>query len=75
MYYAALALALAGLWRTRQRREILMPVAALAIAASLAFTIIAETRYRAPFEPLLVVLAASFAVPALGGHRPEHQRK
>lgn len=64
MYYVILALALAGLWRIRRRLEVLAPVVALAIAASLAFTVIAGTRYRAPLEPLLVILAASLLAPA-----------
>jgi len=38
---------------------------ALAVAASLVVTIEAHTRYRAPLEPLIVVLACS-NVPALG---------
>lgn len=72
MYYLVLPLALAGLWRVRRRAEILAPALALAIAASLAFTVIAGTRYRAPLEPLLVILAASLLAPAAwrsGGRR------
>ena len=59
MYYVLLPFALLGLWRLRARRELLIPVLALALAVSLVFTIQAGTRYRAPLEPLIVVLAAS----------------
>jgi len=58
-YYLLLPLALLGLWRLRHRRTLLLPVLALALAASAVFTIQAGTRYRAPIEPLIVVLAAS----------------
>jgi len=52
-------LALAGLWRRRRRRELVWPVLALALAASIVFTIDSGTRYRAPLEPLIAVLACS----------------
>ncbi|MDQ3758330.1 MAG: hypothetical protein M3331_00060 [Actinomycetota bacterium] len=50
-YYVLLPLALLGLWRLRGRRELLLPILALALAASLVFTIQAGTRYRAPSSP------------------------
>jgi 4-amino-4-deoxy-L-arabinose transferase-like glycosyltransferase len=58
-YYVLFPLALIGLWRWRRRRELLWPVLALALAASVVFTIDAGTRYRAPLEPLIAVLACS----------------
>lgn len=58
-YYVLLPLAILALWRLRSRREIVFPVLALAVAAALVFTIQAGTRYRAPIEPLIVVLACS----------------
>jgi hypothetical protein len=61
-HYAILALALAGLWIARRRREIVLPVIALALAASVVFTIVSGSRYRAPLEPLVVVLAASAVI-------------
>jgi 4-amino-4-deoxy-L-arabinose transferase-like glycosyltransferase len=68
-HYAILALALAGLWLARRRREILFPVIALAVAASIVFTIVSGSRYRAPLEPLLAVLAASAVIrPRSGEH-------
>lgn len=57
LYYVMLPLALVGLWRLRSRREILWPLIAIALAAMAAFTIIAGTRYRAPLEPVIVILA------------------
>ena len=59
MYYALVPLAIYGLWRLRRRRDIVLPLLALAITASLAFTLIAGTRYRAPVEPLIVIVAAA----------------
>jgi 4-amino-4-deoxy-L-arabinose transferase-like glycosyltransferase len=63
MHYLLLPLAIVGLWRARRRRELLWPVVWMAIAASLAFTIVASTRYRAPIEPLIVILAMSALIP------------
>lgn len=59
VYYVLLPLALLGLWRLRRRRELLVPLLALALGASVVFTIQAGTRYRAPLEPVIVVLACS----------------
>ena len=59
MYYVLLVLALVGLWRIRDRREIVIPVLAMAVVATLAFTIVSGTRYRAPLEPVIVILASS----------------
>ncbi len=62
-YYLLLPLALIGLWRLRRRREIAMPIVVMALTASLAFTVVAATRYRAPLEPLIAVLACSLLAP------------
>ena len=59
MYYVLLPLALWGLWQNRRRREIVWPVLAMAVAASVVFTVVATTRYRAPLEPLIVMLACA----------------
>jgi MYXO-CTERM domain-containing protein len=58
-YYVLLALALVALWRWRRRRELVWPLLALALAASLINTIDSGTRYRAPLEPLIAMLACS----------------
>lgn len=60
-YYPIALLALAGLWRLRHRRALVAGLLALALAASVVFTVTGGTRYRAPLEPLLVILAASVA--------------
>jgi 4-amino-4-deoxy-L-arabinose transferase-like glycosyltransferase len=65
MYYVLLPLAVVGLFRMRRRRDLLLPVLALALAASVVFTIASGTRYRAPIEPLIVVLACSVFAPRL----------
>ena len=65
LYWPLLALALVGvvgLWRARRRRLVLA-LGALALAMSVVYTSNAFTRYRAPVEPLIVVLAMSTAVP------------
>jgi 4-amino-4-deoxy-L-arabinose transferase-like glycosyltransferase len=59
MYYVLLPLAAFGLWRLRHRREIVLPLLAAFGLAAVAFTIIAATRYRAPLEPVLAILASS----------------
>jgi hypothetical protein len=65
MYWPLLALALAGtalLWRAGRRRLVLA-LAALALATSVVYIGDAFTRYRAPLEPLIAVLAMSAVVP------------
>jgi hypothetical protein len=62
MYYVLLPLSLIGLWLARRRRELVWPVLALAFGASVVFTIAAGTRYRAPLEPLIAILACSAVV-------------
>jgi len=64
MYWVLLVAALVGLWRLRRRPRLLLPLVALAVAASVVVTTEAHTRYRAPLEPLIVVVACS-NVPAL----------
>lgn len=59
MYWLMLPLAAVGLWRLRRRRTLAIPVLSLVAAASITFTVIGGTRYRAPLEPLVVMLAAS----------------
>jgi 4-amino-4-deoxy-L-arabinose transferase-like glycosyltransferase len=66
MYWPLLLLALAGLvrlWRAG-RRDIVLAVAALAAASSVIYIGDAGTRYRAPIEALIVVLACAAVWPA-----------
>jgi 4-amino-4-deoxy-L-arabinose transferase-like glycosyltransferase len=64
MHYVLLPLALVGLWRHRRRRSLAIPVLAIAVAATVVFTVAAGTRYRAPLEPLIVTMAvAAFVAP------------
>lgn len=60
MYYALLIVAIAGLWRLRRRLEIVLPLLTAFALVAVVFMIIGATRYRAPFEPLLVILACSW---------------
>ena len=65
IYYALLPLALFALWRHRRRLSLVLPVLAIALAASIVFTTASGTRYRAPLEPLIAMLAvAAFVRPA-----------
>jgi hypothetical protein len=66
-YDVLLPLALIGLWRARRRRYIVLGLLALAFGASIVFTTDSGTRYRAPLEPVIAVLAS---VGALGGGVP-----
>jgi 4-amino-4-deoxy-L-arabinose transferase-like glycosyltransferase len=62
--FVALA-ALAGLWRHRARRGLVLAVLALFLATAVAYTGDGGTRYRAPLEPLFAILAvAAFVSPA-----------
>ena len=73
MYYVLLPLAALGLWRIRHRREIVLPLLATAVVASAAFTIVSATRYRTPFEPVIVILACS-VVAGLAAGRSNRKR-
>lgn len=68
MYYGLFVLALVALWRLRRRRWLLFGLLAMAFGASAVFTIDAGTRYRAPLEPLIAVLACAGV---LGAGAPE----
>lgn len=63
MYYVLLPLAIYGLWRHRRRKSLVIPVLATALAASVVFTTASGTRYRAPLEPLIAIIATSAFVP------------
>jgi 4-amino-4-deoxy-L-arabinose transferase-like glycosyltransferase len=64
--FVALA-ALAGLWRHRRRRGLVLAVLALFLATAVAYTGDGGTRYRAPLEPLFAILAvAAFVSPVAG---------
>jgi hypothetical protein len=65
-YWLLLPFALFGL--TRLRREHLAALLTMALLASIAYTIVSGTRYRAPLEPLIAILACS-GVAALAGRR------
>jgi 4-amino-4-deoxy-L-arabinose transferase-like glycosyltransferase len=66
MYYLLLPLAVLGLWFCRRRPALVLPLIAIALSASVVFTADAATRYRVPFEPVIVILAA-FAARELVG--------
>lgn len=61
-YYPLAFLALLGLWRLRGDRAVALGLLATALAASATFTIVSGTRYRAPLEPVIAILACIGAV-------------
>jgi len=70
--YVLVALAaLAGLWRHRARRGLVVAVLALFLATAVAYTGDGGTRYRAPLEPLFAVLAVSAFVRSRPRSDPE----
>jgi 4-amino-4-deoxy-L-arabinose transferase-like glycosyltransferase len=77
-YWVLLPLAAVGLWRIHRRRVVVWPLVAVAVSASVIFTTQGSTRYRAPFEPVIAVLACSAAVPLVSAttrrHGPERVR-
>jgi 4-amino-4-deoxy-L-arabinose transferase-like glycosyltransferase len=72
-YALLLPLALLGLWRARRRRGLVLGVAAIALGASVVFTIDSGTRYRAPLEPLIAVLACAGVLGARGSADAESE--
>ena len=69
LYWVALALALWALWRLRRRVALVVPLLLIALAASITVIPDASTRYRAPLEPVIVMLACAGVLA-----RPESQR-
>jgi 4-amino-4-deoxy-L-arabinose transferase-like glycosyltransferase len=61
-----LPLSLFALWHLRRRRALVLPVVALVLGASAAFTGDGGTRYRATLEPLAVVLACAGGTALIG---------
>ena len=61
-YWIALPLALVALWLLRRRLALLLPLLVVAFSASLIYTADGLTRYRAPFDPLIAILACFTAV-------------
>lgn len=69
-YIVVGVLAVIGLWRARRRRALVWGVIALVVAMSVTFTVDGGTRYRAPVEPLLAVLACAGALGAAAAEEP-----
>jgi 4-amino-4-deoxy-L-arabinose transferase-like glycosyltransferase len=73
-YYLVLPLALLGLWRIRRNRRVLAGLLALAAASSVVYTADSGTRYRAPLEPLLAIMACVGVLGAREGDYPAAMR-
>ena len=63
-YWVMAPFALAALWQARRRTALVAPLLAVALAMSVVYTVDAGTRYRAPLEPVIVVLACASAARA-----------
>ena len=59
LYWLMLPLAVVALWRERRRRALVLPLLAVALAASVGYTADAGTRYRVPLEPVIAILACA----------------
>ena len=69
-YWVLLVLAVVGLWLFRNtQRALVVTTLVLAVGASLMFTSVANTRYRVPLEPLVLLLAVATVTTTLGGGR------
>ncbi len=68
IYWLMLPLALAGLWQLWRtgRRRVVLALATVALGSSVAYTSDAGTRYRAPVEPVICVLAVGGALALRG---------
>ena len=53
----------------RSRKALWVPILLTALAASITVIPDASTRYRAPLEPLIVILACAAPIAALGRER------
>ena len=71
LYWVALALALWCLWRFRRRIALVVPLLAIAVAASITVIPDAATRYRAPLEPVIAMLACAAVLGRPGPQRTE----
>jgi 4-amino-4-deoxy-L-arabinose transferase-like glycosyltransferase len=66
LYWVALALAIWGLWKMRRRVTLVVPLLLIALAASITVIPDAATRYRAPLEPAIVMLACAAVLAPAG---------
>jgi 4-amino-4-deoxy-L-arabinose transferase-like glycosyltransferase len=69
MYWVLLPLALLSLFLLRRRPEVVAPVVAIAVSASIVHTAVSLTRYRAILEPLIVILACAAVAMLLDARR------
>jgi 4-amino-4-deoxy-L-arabinose transferase-like glycosyltransferase len=58
-------LALWRLWRRQKRGVLVLALLATALAASVGYSTAGGTRYRQPFEPIIVVLSMSLVAPLI----------
>jgi hypothetical protein len=64
-YWLVMPFALAGLWLSRRRLGVVVPLLLTALALSVLCTSVGGTRFRAPFEPVLAVFACVAVFAAL----------
>jgi 4-amino-4-deoxy-L-arabinose transferase-like glycosyltransferase len=70
MYWLMLPFALLGLWRLRRRRELFTALVTIIVVSTVLGAAASGSRYRATFEPVIVILAMSVIVEALARRRP-----
>ena len=69
IWWVMLPLAIAGLVLARRRRAVVLPLVAMFVLASFVYIGNTGTRYRAPFEPVIAVLACSAVGAAVTARR------
>ncbi len=65
-YWLMLPFAIYALWHERHRPELVLPLLTAALALSVIYTADGGTRYRAPVEPVIALLASAGAVSLTG---------
>lgn len=66
-YWLLLPFALVGLWRLRHRRALFTAIVTVIVLSTILGGAASGSRYRATFEPVIVILAASVLVPLVTG--------
>jgi 4-amino-4-deoxy-L-arabinose transferase-like glycosyltransferase len=69
LYWLMLSMAVVALFALRHRRAVVLPVLAIALAASVVHTTAGLTRYRSVLEPLIVILACAGAAALLAARK------
>jgi 4-amino-4-deoxy-L-arabinose transferase-like glycosyltransferase len=74
-WWLVLPFALTALWLLRRRLTLLLPILALALSATIVFTAEGATRYRAPLDPFIAVMASFAMVTVLDAVRRRREAR